>query len=398
MPSTALVIDDDYDVQHLSKLLLEQHGFAVETVGSLGELARKPALLEAELILLDLGLGKFTGLDILDYLHDLRLQTAVLLISASASQAVDHALEVGRQKGLNMLGFLPKARLLGGLADFLAPLAASAKAPWAAELEHAIESDELFLVYQPKKALKSGEITGVEALVRWQHPRCGLLFPDSFIPLAEKHDLMNALTWQMLELALIQQTRWRALGWDLNIAVNISAEFIRAKGVIKTFDALLKRHALPAPALTLELTESVGIECLGYASHVLEALRDRGCRLALDDFGTGYSSLVQLYRLPFGELKVDRRFVNSLESDEAACAIVLSVIDMGKRLGMDVVAEGIETAHQLERLTQAGCGLGQGYFISRPLTAAAFTHWFKTQRSSSNPHYPASTPSISSAS
>ncbi|WP_447555517.1 EAL domain-containing protein [Vreelandella sp. EE22] len=379
MPSRALVIDDDIDVQLLSKMLLQQHGYLVETSGSLGELARKPSLLNAELILLDLGLGEFTGLDILDYLHDLRLNTAILLISGSSSDSVTHAIETGRSKGLQMLGFLPKAEFLTGLSAFLAPLKKLPKAPTSSELAVAIESGELFLVYQPKLDLQRGDIIGVEALVRWQHPERGLLFPGSFIPLAEQHDLMGPLTWQVLELALAQQALWQAKGWSLNIAVNISADFVKTEGVVEAFDQLTQRYKTGNQHLTLELTESVGIECLGYARHVLEALRDRGCQLALDDFGTGYSSLVQLYRLPFGELKVDRSFVSSMDEDDAARAITLSVIDLGKRMGLDVVAEGIETQAQLDLLVEAGCTLGQGYFIARPLTVAAFDMWFGQQ-------------------
>ncbi|MFU1517705.1 EAL domain-containing protein [Vreelandella alkaliphila] len=127
----------------------------------------------------------------------------------------------------------------------------------------------------------------------------------------------------------------------------------------------------------MELTESVGVECLGYARHILEALRQRGCKLALDDFGTGYSSLIQLHRLPFNELKIDRSFVSHIDQDSRALAITLSVVDLGKQLGMTVVAEGIENAAQQTLLVEAGCPAGQGYYISRPLTAQAFNRWMK---------------------
>ncbi|WNL41477.1 EAL domain-containing response regulator [Halomonas sp. PAMB 3264] len=395
MAATALVIDDDRDVQLLSKLLLEQHGFAVETVGSLGELVRQPSLLEATLILLDLELGEFTGLDILDYLYDLRLNAAILLISASASENVTRAIDAGRAKGLQMLGFLPKSGFLTGLPAFLSPLEAKAGMPTAEDLTQALEGGELFLVYQPQQDLQRGAIKGVEALVRWQHPTLGLLFPDSFIPMAEKHGLIGALTWQVLELALAQQVRWQAKGWALNVAVNVPADFVKEEGVIESFKRL-KSHYVTGPArLTLELTESVGIECLNYARHVLEALRDLGCRLSLDDFGTGYSSLRQLYRLPFDELKVDRSFVSLMEQDDAARAISLSVIDLGKRMGLEVVAEGIETQVQLDLLIEAGCSMGQGYYLARPQSAAAFEQWLGERRSHESAQ-PATTPSFSS--
>ncbi|WP_252106516.1 MULTISPECIES: EAL domain-containing response regulator [unclassified Halomonas] len=396
MASTALIIDDDKDVQLLSKLLLEQRGFKVETVGSLGELVRQPSLLHVDLILLDLELGEFTGLDILDYLHDLRLNATILLISTNASDIVTRAMEVGRSKGLKMLGFLPKSSFLKGLFAFLSPLKTSARAPTREELVRAIASNELFLVYQPQQDLQRGHIVGVEALVRWQHPTLGLLFPDSFIPMAERHGLIGALTWRVLELALAQQARWQDKGWGLNVAVNIPADFIKEEGVIESFRRLKNHYTTGPVRLTLELTESVGIECLGYARHVLEALRDLGCRLSLDDFGTGYSSLRQLYRLPFGELKVDRSFVSAMEQDDAARAITLSVIDLGKRMGLEIVAEGIETQAQFDLLVEAGCSLGQGYYLARPQSAAAFEQWLGEQRSH-EPTQPASTPSFSSA-
>ncbi|MCP1312845.1 MULTISPECIES: EAL domain-containing response regulator [unclassified Halomonas] len=385
MPSHALVIDDDIDIQLLCEMLLRRHGYEVETAGSLGQLARHPSLLEADLILLDLGLGEFTGLDILDYLHDLRLNAAILLISSCSQEEAAHALAVGRAKGLRMLGFLPKANMLTGLAGFLAPLDIAPQTPTPAELATAIESDELLLVYQPKQALDGGHIVGVEALVRWEHPTHGTLPPNSFIPMAEQHDMMVALTWRVLELALAQQARWHARGWPLGVAVNVDADFIKSEGVLEAFDRLTEHHGIDNRFLTLELTESVGIDCLGYARHILEALRERGCQLSLDDFGTGYSSLVQLYRLPFSELKVDRSFVSSMEHDDAAQAIALSIIDLGKRMGLCVVAEGIETEAQRELLAEAGCGVGQGYFIARPMEAAALAGWLDRRQSPAQP-------------
>ncbi|MGM0832828.1 EAL domain-containing protein [Halomonas qaidamensis] len=375
MPLSALVIDDDSDVQLLGKMLLCKRGYEVVTAGSLGELARRPALLDAELILLDFGLGEFTGLDILDYLYDLRLNAAILLLSSCSEETASHAIAAGRARGLKMLGFLPKAKLLTGLSPFLEQLQALPKPPTRDELANAIQAGHLYLVFQPKKNLQTGHIIGVEALVRWEDPQRGMLYPDTFIPLAEKSGLMGPLTWCILKLAFAQQERWQARGWDLQIAVNVPAAFLQSEHMLEKFDELTKHRTASLHYLTLELTESVGVECLGYARHILEALRQRGCRLALDDFGTGYSSLIQLYRLPFNELKVDRSFVSLIDHDSRALAITLSVVDLGKQLGMTVVAEGIENEAQQALLIDAGCPVGQGYFISRPLTAQAFNDW-----------------------
>ena len=375
MLSNALVIDDDLDVQLLGKTLLTQQGYDVVTAGSLGELARKPALLNAELILLDLGLGEFTGLDILDYLYDLRLKASILIISSCSQETADIALSAGKVLGFHMLGFLPKAKILTDLIAFLEPLKSAPKPHTKDDLAHAISANQLFLAYQPQIDLQQGHVIGVEALLRWQDPKRGILYPDSFIPLAEQSGLMIPLTWWVIEHALKQQAMWQALGWNLNVAINIPVAFIQAEGVVEEFDQLTQQSGASLANITLELTESEGVECLGYASHVLKALRDRGCQLALDDFGTGYSSLTQLYRLPFSELKIDRSFVSLIDQDKDALAITLSIIDLSKRLGLKVVAEGIETASQYAQLIEAGCHVGQGYFISRPLTVGAFNAW-----------------------
>ncbi|MEA2117967.1 EAL domain-containing response regulator [Halovibrio sp. HP20-50] len=376
MPSNALIVDDDLDVQLLGKMLLSQHGYDVVAVGSFGELARQPGLLNADLILLDFRLGEFTGLDILDYLYDLRLNTPILLVSSCSKATATHAIQVGKAKGLRMLGFLPKTTLLTGLTAFLKPLRKAPNAPSSGELANAIDDNQLFLEFQPQVDLQRGQVIGVEALVRWQDPRRGVLSPASFVRLAEQSGLMVPLTWRILELAFAQQAQWQAQGWDLNVAINIPAAFIQAEGMLDAFDQLTHHSNVSLNHITLELTESVGIECLGYACHVLEALQNRGCNLALDDFGTGYSSLTQLYRLPFSELKIDGSFVSRIEQDKNALAITLSSIELGKRLGLTVVAEGIETASQYARLVEMGCAVGQGYFIARPLTASAFNTWF----------------------
>tara|TARA_R110000851_G_scaffold317504_1_gene481013 strand:+ start:288 stop:1532 length:1245 start_codon:yes stop_codon:yes gene_type:complete len=379
MLSNALIIDDDLDVQLLSKMLLRQQGYEVVTAGSLGQLARQPALLNAELILLDFGLGEFTGLDILDYLHDLHLKASILLISSCSQETAESAIAAGKAMGFHMLGFLPKAKLLTDLALFLEPLKTAHRTPTSDDLAKAIREKQLFLAFQPQvdlqHALQQDQIIGVEALARWQNPERGVLYPDSFISLAEQSGLMIPLTWYVIELALQQQAQWLFQGWNLNLSINITAAFIQEEGMLEVFDKLTQQHQAVLNRLTLELTETVGVECLSYASHVLNALRDRGCKIASDDFGTGHSSLTQLYRLPFNELKIDRSFVSLIDQDQDALVITESIIDLGKRLGLTVVAEGIETAAQHAMLVEAGCAVGQGYFISRPLTAGAFSAW-----------------------
>ncbi|PRY65308.1 EAL domain-containing protein (putative c-di-GMP-specific phosphodiesterase class I) [Vreelandella songnenensis] len=375
MLSNALVIDDDPDIQRLGELLLIKHGFSVAKAGSLGELARQPALLNAELILLDIGLGEFTALDILDYLHDLRLKASILFISSCSKETAAAVIASGKAKGFHVLGFLPKSKLISDLSTYIEPLKHTPKAPTEQELSKAITDDQIFLAFQPQIDLQNGRVIGAEALVRWHNPERGVLYPDSFIRLAEQSGLILPLTWRVIELALKQQAQWQAQQWELNVAINIPAAFIKAEGMLDAFNLLTHQHHSALGNISLELTETAGVECLGYACHILKALRQLGCQLALDDFGTGYSSLTQLYRLPFNELKIDRSFVSRIDQDKDALAITLAIISLGKSLGLTVIAEGIETAAQHAMLVGAGCTVGQGYFIARPLTAGAFNAW-----------------------
>ncbi|HBM27846.1 MAG TPA: phytochrome-like protein cph2 [Halomonas sp.] len=379
MPPSALVIDDDVDIQLLGKMLLSRHGFDVATAGCLGELARKPTLLNTNLIVLDFGLGDFTGLDILDYLYDLKMNAPILLLSSCSDETAAHAIAEGKSKGLKMLGFLPKAKLMTGLSAFIEQIESSPKPPSVGELAQAIKQQHITLALQPKMSLTTGAVVGAEALVRWEDPTRGTIYPDSFIPLAERSGLMVPLTWNILDLSFAQLAKWDAQGLTLSIAVNVPAEFIKAENMLSMFDTLCRKYPIDMTKVTLELTESVGVECLGYARHVLDELRKRGCKLALDDFGTGYSSLTQLYRLPFDELKIDRSFVSLIDSEPSAQAITLSIVELGARLGMSVVAEGIENAEQQALLAEARCPVGQGYFISRPLSPALFDEWVSHQ-------------------
>jgi diguanylate cyclase (GGDEF)-like protein len=234
----------------------------------------------------------------------------------------------------------------------------------AAELRHAIGAGELVLSYQPKLDLRTGAITGVEALIRWQHPQRGMLMPDQFIELAERTGLVRPLTRWTLEEAAEQQVRWSAQGVDLTIAVNISARAL-TPDLPGAVAALVTSH--PGARLEIELTETLMIEGASDAMAVVDALAATGVRLAVDDFGTGYASLAYLKRLPVREVKIDRGFVTAMDTDEGDRAIVRATVDLGRRLGLDVVAEGVESETVLENLRALGCHFAQGFAVGRPM-------------------------------
>jgi diguanylate cyclase (GGDEF)-like protein len=251
------------------------------------------------------------------------------------------------------------------------------------ELRRALEGDELELHFQPKADLSSGRVVGVEALVRWRHPERGLVPPDEFVPLAERSGLITLLTAWVLDAALRQLSQWRARGWDLSLAVNITVKDLCGDQLVDRVTAGLAAYGVPASALQLEVTEGSLFTDSLKARQTLRRLEALGVTLALDDFGTGWSSLVQLRSLPVSEIKIDRSFVARMDSDPRDLAIVSSVIDLARGLGMRVVAEGVEDVATWHRLSALGCDLAQGWWLSRALPAGEVTVWLHDQLSTS---------------
>jgi diguanylate cyclase (GGDEF)-like protein/PAS domain S-box-containing protein len=240
-------------------------------------------------------------------------------------------------------------------------------------LRHAVERKQFVLYYQPKINLATGAIVGVEALVRWSHPERGLILPGQFMAVAEESGLIVPIGRWVLGECCHRARIWRDAGLPpIRMAVNISAVELRTKGFVAGVRAMLTQARLEPGDLELELTETFLLQKAESTGAVLDALKDVGVQLALDDFGTGYASLSHLRRFPIDTLKIDRSFVRDITMDSADASIVRAVIGMGRSLDMQVVAEGVETAEQLDFLRQQGCPEGQGYYFSEPLVAAEF--------------------------
>ncbi len=241
------------------------------------------------------------------------------------------------------------------------------------ELRRAIEHNELRLYYQPKVSLRTGRITGAEALVRWQHPEQGLLLPGKFITVAEEVGLIGAISEWVMQEACIQAARWRADGLeDLKISINVAKPHFEDGLLCPRLRQLLRDTNLPAEWLMVELTESMLVQDAAKALQQMNDLRSLGVGLSIDDFGTGYSSLSYLKRFPANELKIDRSFIIDLPTDNKDRAIVQTVVTLGQSLGMDVVAEGIETVEQHRILQHIGCDVFQGFLFSKAVPAEAF--------------------------
>jgi EAL domain-containing protein (putative c-di-GMP-specific phosphodiesterase class I) len=234
------------------------------------------------------------------------------------------------------------------------------------ELRHALERDELIVHYQPKIRLVDGVVCGAEALVRWQHPRRGLLPPSEFLPAAEHSGLIEPLTAWVLRRALADQLDWRAGGVDWPVAVNVSARNLELPGFADFVAELLLEYGAPADGLLLEVTETALAGDAESAARGVTELAARGIGVAVDDFGIGYTSLSQLRSMPAPEIKIDRTFVDGLDRDVQNRAIVRSVIDLAHGLGCRVTAEGVETPEVLKCLEELGCDHAQGYLFARP--------------------------------
>ena len=234
-----------------------------------------------------------------------------------------------------------------------------------AAFRDAIEAGDLRVHFQPKVHLRSGEVRGMEALVRWQRPD-RLVLPADFISLAEQTGLIEPLTWNVLDTALALARQWRDSGRHIPVAVNLSARLLRDPDLPDQVRDRLRHAGLPGDALELEVTESAVMTNTGEAMRILTQLRHLGVRISVDDFGTGHSSLAYLRQLPVDHLKIDRSFVRDIAVNPRDASIVRSVIDLGHTLGLELIAEGVENAETRNLLIELGCDQGQGFFLGPP--------------------------------
>jgi diguanylate cyclase (GGDEF)-like protein/PAS domain S-box-containing protein len=243
------------------------------------------------------------------------------------------------------------------------------------ELRHAVERQELALYYQPKVDLGTGRTIGVEALVRWNHPRHGLVEPDQFISLAEHTGVIQAITLWVVGEVIRQHRLWRRAGIEISVAVNLSTRNLQDLQFPDQVAELLRDDGVPPDWLEMEITESSIMADPVRAMEILKRLRATGIRFSIDDFGAGYSSLSYLRKMPVTTVKVDKSFVIGMAANEDDAVIVHSTVDLAHNLGLKVVAEGVESRDILDRLTAMGCDAAQGFFISRPVPAEELTRW-----------------------
>jgi EAL domain-containing protein (putative c-di-GMP-specific phosphodiesterase class I) len=253
------------------------------------------------------------------------------------------------------------------------------------ELRQALDCEELVVYYQPKIAVDTGELAGVEALVRWQHPTRGLLLPDEFIALAEGSTLIKRLTTFVLDSTLRSCRRWLDQGLRLPVAVNVGARCLCDPEFSTVIRERLAYAGVPADLLTIELTEGTVMAYPGLALGILQKLRDIGVRLSLDDYGTGSSSMAYLKNLPVNELKIDLGLVQGLTADANDALIVRSATDLGHNLGLCIVAEGVEDEATMVALTALGVDIVQGFRLARPMPEDALQRWIADRAGAARP-------------
>jgi len=253
------------------------------------------------------------------------------------------------------------------------------------ELRTALTAGQLVLHYQPKIDLDTGQVSSVEALVRWDHPTRGLLYPGDFLALVEESGLMRAVTRLVLGMALDQAAEWQRQGLGLSVAVNLSASSLADTGLSDEILDMLSTRKLPTRTLQLEVREEFLMSDHDRARGLLARLRDSGIQISIDNFGTGYTSLTHLRDLPVDELKLDRSFVLPMAEHASAAGLVASTIALAHSLKLRMVAEGVETEGAYLELARLGCDQAQGFFISRPVPATEIEHWLSNRRQVSEP-------------
>ncbi len=379
-----LIIDDNPEICRLLRRVSEGMGYEAYILDNPVDFEPAYVGFEPNLIALDLQMPQMDGIEILRHLSGLESESAIMLMSGVQTRVIQTAERLATSLGLNIVGAVRKPIDLEEFERHLqrhyfvaASKGASGRKVTEADLARAIGSGELLVHYQPIVSLDDGRVTGLEALARWDHPAYGRVGPCEFIPLAEDSGLITSLTYRIMEQATAEMASVRAGNRLVPVAINLSARMLDDLELPERIDAILSASGFSNDRLTLEITESGAMENPSQSMDILVRLCLKDIRLSIDDFGSGHSSLIQLYRLPYSEIKIDHSFVGEVLSKEEAAVIVRSIVNLANNLGLRSVAEGIEDQETLRHLTALGCDVAQGYLFSEPVGAEDLEAWLQ---------------------
>ena len=379
-----LILDDEIEVGKTIAMVAQKAGFSVQIFDKAEDFFKSMNEWLPTHILIDLAMPVLDGVEVQRHLAELHCTSAVILASGLGAKVLDAARLGGLERGLNIVGCLPKPFKAKQLHTLLAtPVSAGTakiQLPMRvpnfedADFQSGLSADEFILHYQPKVSLRSGKVIGFEALVRWEHHQHGLLHPIEFIPSAEISGYVDDITARIFEIGLnwLQDIVGQC---SVSLEFNVSALSLQNIGMVDKLTNECAKRQIDPKFVTLEITESSAVGNYQHAIDLLTRFRIKGFQLAIDDYGTGYSSMRQLERLPFSELKIDQSFVKPMRNSEDSRKIVASTIKLAHELGLLTVAEGIEDLQTMHLLRDAGCDLAQGYYIARPMPGAQASHW-----------------------
>lgn len=390
-----LVVDDSVVQREHAMALCRQLG-AVAVDGAVdghAALAWLSSAIAPSLLLIDLEMPGMDGVQLLDALARGKYSVPVVVVSQRGGALIDAVTQLSRSAGVRVLGGIEKPMHLQDLAtvlecepelatdaQVLAPAVIStlmsSGGAAASRLDRAMRRGEIRVAYQPKLDLKDGRLRGVEALARWRRPQGDMIGPDRFIPLAEREGLIHALTQQVIDKAIAQLVDWRAEGFQLTLALNLSPNLLSEQDFLEQLCAKLSDNGLSPADLVLELTESAIVEPANALS-MLARLRLHGFGLSIDDYGTGFSSLQRLASIPFTELKLDRSFVHAAHRSRSQRTVLESTLELAHRLELTAVAEGVETPEDWRLLRELGCDLAQGYLMGSPMPGPMLSEWWR---------------------
>jgi EAL domain-containing protein (putative c-di-GMP-specific phosphodiesterase class I)/FixJ family two-component response regulator len=388
-----LILDDDAAVGQTIQWIAESLSFEAEFVTRPEEFFLRLEQKIPDIITIDLVMPELDGVEIMRLLAERKTRAKIIISSGMGSRVLEAAQRSALEHGLSILGVISKPISREALHLLVGDGSECDQQPWVEEqsaysevfeitpqdLQNAIDRHEFVMAYQPKIECGSGATAGLEALVRWKHPDRGIVMPDDFIPVAENAGLIDALTAQVFD----QSLEWFSQSFPQSnpkLSLNISAKSLVAIQMADNLSALCQRFQIDQESIVLELTETSAMVDPILSLDLLTRLRMKGFQLSIDDFGTGFSSMVQLVRLPFSEIKVDKSFVMQAQHSSESRSVIKSIVELGHSLGMLVTAEGVENLKTLDYLNSLGCDLAQGYFIARPMPGEVARKWVERRK------------------